>query len=129
MKKKLIGIILVLTLVAIAFAGCTGEDEEEDDDWGEEGELKLTITIERTEMSLNETIGLEYNITNIGDTDLRVLYPIGPQIEIFDSFNNSVQWVGAVIPTPPSPTNDDLEILEKGESKNFNYIISIDLNS
>lgn len=40
MKKELVGIVLVLMLVAIAFAGCTGEEDKEEDDGITEHEVK-----------------------------------------------------------------------------------------
>jgi hypothetical protein len=56
MKKKLIGIVLVFTMVAIAFAGCTGEDDDDGDGIIVEGNY-LLIQIES-----------KYNITGYPNT-------------------------------------------------------------
>lgn len=47
MKKELIGIILVLTLVAIAFAGCTENDKEDDLNF------YLSITIDSVQFNIS----------------------------------------------------------------------------
>ena len=123
MKEIYLEIISFFTIFfTISFCGCFNNDLEED--WGDDGELQLNLFSDEDEMELYGSINVTYELSNIGDSDLRILYPIGPNIHIFDSNNNSVQWMGEVMPTPPSPKNGDLKVLRKGESKSFNYIIN-----
>ena len=124
MKKKIILIGCITFIVIIMIILSIYHFYIKPHSWGEEGQLQLILTSDRSDMNINESINITYTIKNIGNSNLRILYPIGPQIQIFNSTNSSVNWIGPIMDPPSSPTNSNLHVLKKGETKSFNYIIS-----
>jgi hypothetical protein len=111
MKKMLIGSVLVLSMVAVAFAGCFGSDNTS---WGDKGELSLDLSLDRTSMGLNGSINAGLFLTNVGDTDVRVVDKYHILLEITDVHNASVVEEGDS-PIYSSYQDSDLTVISAGE--------------
>jgi len=117
-------IIGILLLSGLFFSGCVEDNES---DWGENGDLSITLTIEKEMMTIDETNNLTETIKNIGGSKLRIVIPFMSKIKMFDSNNMSVNWTGPEDDPPASPTNKNLEVLESGEM--IEYIRQINLRN
>ena len=93
-----------------------------DKSWGEDGELSLEISIDKTELTLNNSLNVTFTLQNIGDSDLRVISHFLFSIRIYDLTNNTVNYTGE-IGIFPILKNDDLEILHSKKSLTSGYRI------
>jgi len=94
--------------------------------WGDKSDLILTLSCNQNEMNINDSVEITYKLTNIGNNNLRILYPIGQRINLIDQNNNSIAWIGPDYPTPPDPTNKDLHKLKEGKNYSIIYTISFE---
>jgi hypothetical protein len=123
MKKKVLAAIVIVVVLAlvipISYMFYTVYS------WGADGELTLTISLDKTSMDIDGSINVTYTLKNTGDTDLRVLWglTIYP-IEVYDSNGSRARWTGPVYERGPPPTNEDLIVLSSGSSKSRNLRIS-----
>jgi len=92
--------------------------------WGADGALTLTISLDRTSMSVNETLNVTLTLTNTGGTRLR--YYDGfftPSLSITDSENKGVKWYGPSYCPPRTPTDEEfnkgLNVMEPGAVRSF----------
>ncbi len=114
-------VVLVVTTVAIALM--TYALLVKPLAWGEDGELELSIVLEAPSMSSNGSIGCRYTLTNVGDTDLRILPPWDLVLSIVGPDNRTVQYTGAVPMLRPYE-DGDLITLRSGQSWHMDLTIS-----
>jgi len=89
--------------------------------WGGSGELALTITSDRTNLTLKGEISATYTLTNVGKTKMRVLEPQNFfLVSVRNANGTSLEYTGPV-PAPPAhgPTDADLFVLEPGKSRSW----------
>lgn len=110
--------ICVFLILIIILSGCIfiSKKSESDNDqkWGEEGDLSLTISLDKTSMRLDEEISVNVTLRNIGTTKLRVIDFMMLTLHLKDSNNTKPSWVGP-IKDMDMPDNDDLITLSPGE--------------
>jgi hypothetical protein len=91
-----------------------------DRSWGDKGDLALTITSDRTNMTLKGTIIVTYTLTNVGTTKLRVLEPQNFILTHPKNLNNtSVGYRGPVPSIGPDPSDRNLFVLGPGKSRSY----------
>lgn len=93
--------------------------------WGDEGELALTITLGAREMPLNGSIPCVLALTNVGDTDLRVLAPWSIWLVIRGPDGQAVQYKGPAVDRGPY-MDKDLVTLRAGKTLREEQTISMD---
>ncbi|MEW5760470.1 MAG: hypothetical protein AB1779_06875 [Candidatus Thermoplasmatota archaeon] len=123
MKKRLkilimmiIPTLLILTIWVVPYSI--------DRSWGEKGQLKLEMSIDKTIFNPNETVYIYYTLRNTGSTDLRILYPIGPWFRIMDVNGSEAVPLVPPLPPPPPATDKDLKILKAGDDVTFKYDVT-----
>ena len=119
MKKKtkiIISVVIIVILVITSYIFII-----EPMTWGE-GDLSISIELDKEEYEINDTIHIKFTYKNVGNTNLRILHWVGPGITIYNS-NQSI--VRCLLPEKKSasPTNDDLIVIRVGESKTYDYRI------
>ena len=114
-------VVLVVAAVAIALMTCALLVRPLT--WGENGELDLTIALDAPSMPPNGSIGCRYTLTNVGDTDLRILPPWDLVLSIIGPDNRTLQYTGAVPMLRPYE-DDDLVTLRPGQSWHMDLTIS-----
>ena len=88
--------------------------------WGDKGELALTITSDRTNMTMKSRIIVTYTLTNMGKSKLRVLEPQGFILAHVRNLNNtSVDYQGPAPSPPPDPSDGSLFVLGPGKSRSY----------
>ncbi len=113
MKKNINLFITIILLISIIISGCILSDENG------VGELSLTITSNIDHMTLNESVVINYTISNIGDTTVKIIgleYYFFDELLLVKSSNGSMIWPVNVRTAPSSPPNDNhLEEIGPGE--------------
>ena len=129
-KGRIFSVLIVIIPITISITGCFSADDDNNDDensWGEEGELTIPLSIDKTSMEINSSINITEKIRNNGSSKIRVVIPLSSQLKLYDSNNNSVNWIGPNEKPPEPPTNDDLKILKPEENLSYIHIITNDL--
>jgi hypothetical protein len=123
MKKKLIIIITIILAIIILssiviYAALFS--------WGEEGDLILTISIDKKEFQINDTVLITVSLDNIGDTKMRVLNIDSYFKPIITDKNGTIIWMFTIEEFDRGPLNNaDLRILNSGSSISKDYYIDI----
>ena len=94
-------------------SGCLNEDQS----WGEKGELSLSIQLSEDTVGLNDTFHVDYEIRNVGNTSVRVLFPwwfVPPNLIIIRDDNGTIINCEVEWEPPPDPTDEDLVTLDPG---------------
>ena len=123
MKKELVGIIIIITLGSMAFAGCTGEDETSKIPYAQEGDIELQIDINSEEFIIsNETDAQIFILLkNIKPNSIMLTNQYSSSVELHMIFNGS-EYVMLRIAVMPAEVYD-IEI-KPGKSVNFTLFIS-----
>ena len=112
---KLYFTLISCFIIIVSYSGCFTDKSDSDDAWGAEGELSLTLSLDKHKMKFNETISANCTVTNVGKTKLRFLDYIWPNLILRDSNNSTPAWVGPVYDIG-EPDENDLITLKPGES-------------
>ena len=87
--------------------------------WGREGTLKLDLALERTEITVNESLNYTITITNTGKEKVRLYIGyFGAYARILDENNQTPAYLGPVMEPPSRPDdarfNSMMKVLEPG---------------
>lgn len=110
--------IIVIIIILLAVVSYLYQVNRELHSWGEEGLLSVEIELDKNVTMKFEGAIVNYKLTNIGDTKLRVLlkWKSLTDLLIIRDENGTYMYCQVVWEPPPDPKNSDLEILEPGES-------------
>ncbi len=92
--------------------------------YGGEGKLEISVILEKSEMSINETINATVVVKNVDDRPIRVMR-LFRSTWMFLKYSNgsTVEYTGKRLLMSP-PTNSELMMLKPGDSISRNQIIS-----
>jgi hypothetical protein len=114
-KRKIIVLIILCAILGILIYPYT---------YGGEGNLEVTVSLEKSKMSINETIHATITVKNVDDHPIRVM-GLERSIWVFLKYSNGsvVEYTGPLIDMAP-PINFELVMLKPGESVSRNESIS-----
>jgi hypothetical protein len=116
MKKKYFWALVIIISLLLVCAMLIPIIQERS--WGDKGKLALTITSDRTNMTLKGMIIVTYTLKNVGSTKLRVLEPQSFfLVHVVNLNNTSVEYRGPVPAPPAHPTDKSLFVLDPGRSR------------
>ena len=122
-KRKWIVIIIVIAIIASILIAYQYSPYS----WGDKGTLEISISLDKTNITINNTINATVTIENIGDTKIRILstYDGGSRMDVYYKSNGTLLERNDVfsryfIP----PDNSRLIIIEPGQNYTFTNLIS-----
>ena len=121
MQKMIFAIPIMLLVVSISTYFIYFEPRS----WGDDGDLVISISTDKTEINITDTINVTFTFHNDGDSDLRIVPPMyhTKYIQIYDSNNTLVKYIGPLV-ARPLLNNDDLETLKSNDVKSYSWSIS-----
>jgi len=89
--------------------------------WGKEGKLKLDLALERTEITINESLNYTVTLTNIGTETVRLYIGyFGAYASIQDENNQTPRYFGPMMAPPLRPDdpmfNSMMKVIEPGHN-------------
>lgn len=133
MKRKgaiIAGAIVTVVVVVILLVQFVLIPMYSGQSWGAEGDLTLSLTADRASMDLDGSLNLTYTLRNVGDTDVRLIYPTFHRcfsnVGIFNRTGQHVYGPPCPDHMPPLMKDDDLHVLRSGEMVSFKVVITND---
>jgi len=116
-----IAVVLVATAGALYIYYATDLHLPPEYRWGREGTLKLDLALERTEISVNESLNYTVTITNVGKERVRLYMGYsGAWTSLLDDTNQTPRYFGPMMAPPPRPDderfNSMMKVLEPGKN-------------
>ena len=118
-KRKWIVIIIVIAIIASILIAYQYSPYS----WGDKGTLEISISLDETNITINNTINTTVVIRNIGDTKVRILPTT--RIDVFYESNGTlVERIDLMSGYYIPPDNSKLIILEPDQNYTFTNFIS-----
>ena len=126
--RKMLAMAFVGLMLVVTLSGCIGGDDGDDESelytYGDDDKLELFLELEKSEMSVNESVNAKVIVKNVGDRPIRFLRPAYTMWVYPQHVNgSSVGYLGPDYDLS-KPKNEDLITLDPGEEFIYNKKIS-----